>query len=305
MIPQIDELLELRHRAHTIGLGVRHRVTSSLAGLYGSVFRGRGMDFEENREYREGDEFRYIDWRVTARKGSPHLKVFREERERPVMLCVDVGAHMRFGTRGTFKSVQAARAAALLGWAATANKDRVGALLFGDAERRLEFFCANRSRSAFWRMLQGLARARHGGHGRPREDLMEALLRADRVAPTGGLMFVIGHLDLDANALRPALGRLRQRHEVVLVPVDDPADRELPDMGRVVFLDADGREVEVDTTDEDGRRRYLAAWEARRLALREVCKRLGIGLLPVATDGDVETALVDGLKYARRPRGQR
>ena len=119
--PHLDDLFELRHRAHAIGLASRHRVGSPLSGLYASVFRGQGMDYEETREYREGDEIRNMDWRVTARTGVPHLKVFREERERSVVLCVDAGPHMHFGTRGTFKCVQAARAAALLVWAATSS----------------------------------------------------------------------------------------------------------------------------------------------------------------------------------------
>ena len=119
LYPRLDDLLELRHQAHTLGLPSHHLVNSTFAGLYASVFRGAGVNFEEVREYREGDDIRYMDWKVTARTNEPHLKVFREERERSVVLCVDKGPHMAFGTRGTFKSVQAARAAALIGWAAS------------------------------------------------------------------------------------------------------------------------------------------------------------------------------------------
>ena len=113
--PRLDDLLELRHQARTLGLASHHLVNSSFSGLYASVFRGTGLDFEEVREYREGDDVRSIEWKVTARTNSPHLKVFREERERSVVLCVDQSPHMNFGSRGTFKSIQAARAAALLG----------------------------------------------------------------------------------------------------------------------------------------------------------------------------------------------
>ena len=100
--PQITDLLELRHQARTVGIASHHPVNSVLCGLYASVFRGQGMDFEEVREYQEGDEIRNMDWRVTARTGVPHLKVFREERERSVILCVDISERMAFGTRGTF-----------------------------------------------------------------------------------------------------------------------------------------------------------------------------------------------------------
>ncbi|MEW8237423.1 MAG: DUF58 domain-containing protein, partial [Candidatus Thiodiazotropha taylori] len=117
--PHIDDLLELRHQAHTLGLASHHLVNTSFSGLYASVFRGTGLDFEEVREYREGDDIRNMEWNVTARTNVPHMKIFREERERSVVLCIDRGPHMSFGTRGTFKSVQAAKAAALLGWAAS------------------------------------------------------------------------------------------------------------------------------------------------------------------------------------------
>ena len=112
MHPRLGVLLELRHQAPSLGLASPHLVNTTFSGLYASVFRGQGLNFEEVREYREGDDIRNMDWKVTARTNEPHLKVYREERERNVLLCVDHGPHMFFGTRGTFKSVQAARAAA-------------------------------------------------------------------------------------------------------------------------------------------------------------------------------------------------
>ena len=124
-LPRLDDLLELRHQAHTLGLASHHLVNSAFSGVYASVFRGQGLNFEEVREYREGDDIRNMDWKVTARTDEPHLKVYREERERSVVLCVDHGPHMHFGTRGTFKYVQATRATALLGWAANGHDDRV------------------------------------------------------------------------------------------------------------------------------------------------------------------------------------
>jgi uncharacterized protein (DUF58 family) len=300
LIPQIDELIELRHRSHALGLAARHRVTSVLAGLYASVFRGQGMNFEETREYQPGDEIRYMDWRVTARTGTPHLKVFREERERAVMLCVDTGAHMRFGTRGTFKSIQAARAAALLGWAASINKDRVGALLYGGSADELRFFAPSRARRSFWRMLQGLADQEATVPPSPEDLLTRALDSLVRVTPTGGLVILVGDLNRDVSRVEPLLGRLVQRHEVVLVPVDDPADRDIPDIGRVVFRTTDGERREINTASAEGRARYAAEWDARRGDLQRVASRLGIALIPVSTRDDVQLVLVEGLKRQRR-----
>ncbi len=300
LLPEIDELLELRHRAHAIGLGAHHRVASALSGLYASVFRGQGMDFEEAREYREGDEIRNMDWRVTARTGVPHLKVFREERERAVLLCVDVGPHMAFGTRGTFKSVQAARVAALLGWSASINRDRVGALLYGDPDRGMQFLPPSRSRRSFWRMLQALSEARENRGSSADEALYGALDKVTRGAPTGGLVFLVGDYNRDPAPIQTLLGRLVQRHEVVVIPIDDPADHEIPDIGRVVFTAPGGQRVEVDTGSEEGRFHYRRAWEGHRRALEELCANLGVPVIPVTTRDDAEEVLIQGLRRRRR-----
>lgn len=297
--PRINDLLELRHGANTIGLASRHRVNSLLAGLYLSVFRGQGMDFEEVREYQEGDEIRNMDWRVTARTGVPHLKVFREERERAVVLAVDVGAHMQFGTRGTFKNIQAARAAALLGWAASANQDRVGGLLFGDRERGLAFLRPSRGRHGLWRILR-LLTDEADAHRTAPQALQEALEKLVMSAPTGALIFVIADLNRDVNALELPLGRLSQRHEVVLLPIDDPADHSLPAMGRVQFRSLDGEAVTVDTDSRSGREAYRERWLLRRDALGHAARRLGIPVIPLPTSEDVHQALVRGLRLRAR-----
>jgi uncharacterized protein (DUF58 family) len=302
--PKIDDLLELRHQAHTVGLASHHAVNSMLCGLYRSVFRGQGMDFEEVREYREGDEIRNMDWRVTARTGTPYLKVFREERERTVVLCIDVGPHMQFGTRGTFKSIQAARAAALLGWAAYGNQDRVGALLFGNPAEPLVHFTPSRARRSLWRVLNALTREPESTYDHRSQGcgdcLVEALERVGRSVKTGALVFCVGDFNRDPTPLEEPLGRLIQRHDVVLLPVDDPADRELPAIGRVIFSAADGSQVEVDTDSSDGRLRYREAWEAQRRHLVTMARRLSADVLPVPTDKDVHQTLLTGLRLRAR-----
>jgi uncharacterized protein (DUF58 family) len=297
--PQIDDLLELRHRANTIGLASHHRVNSLLQGLYQSVFRGQGMDFEEVREYREGDEIRNMDWRVTARTGTAHLKVFREERERAVMLAVDVGPHMSFGTRGTFKSVQAARATALLGWAAAGSQDRVGTLLYGNPVTGLRFHRPSRGRRALWRTLRALTEE-DNREPHPGDPLVEALEKLNVSTPTGALIFIIGDLNRDPHQLELFLGRLGQRHEVVLVPVDDPADWDIPAMGRVLFTGPGGERMEVDTDSTAGRDAYRRRWDQRRAELGTICRRLGITLIPIATYDEIHHALIEGLRYRAR-----
>jgi uncharacterized protein (DUF58 family) len=299
--PRLDELLELRHQAHTLGLASHHLVNTTFSGLYASVFRGQGLNFEEVREYREGDDIRNMDWKVTARTNEPHLKVYREERERSVVLCVDHGPHMFFGTRGTFKSVQAARAAALLGWAANSVNDRVGGMLFGDADTGLVHFQPTKDRSALWRLLRETAnparRARQGTNW-----IEEVLKRTDRGSGTGSLIFVIADFNRDLTGMDKALGQVCQKHSVVLIPVDDPADYEIPALGRALFRNAEGRIVEIDTDDAAGQRVYRERWESRRAALTKLATRLGVAVIPVQTSHDVHLSLMSGLALRARSR---
>lgn len=300
LFPQLDDLLELRHQAHTLGLASHHLVNSSFSGLYASVFRGTGLDFEEVREYREGDDIRNMEWNVTARTNVPHLKIFREERERSVVLCIDRGPHMSFGTRGTFKSVQAAKAAALLGWAASRLHDRVGGILFGDTEQGMQYFRPTKDRRALWRLLHALTQ--EGTTHQPSQDsLAEALHRTDRGSATGALIFVIADMNREITGLEQTLGRLCQRHTLILLPVDDPADRVLPEMGRVTFVGPDGKSMEIDTGNRQARERYSRDWQDRRQRLTSLTSRLGIPLMPVNTNEEIHLALTLGLaRHFRR-----
>jgi uncharacterized protein (DUF58 family) len=299
--PELDDLLELRHQAHTLGLASRHLVNSTFSGLYASVFRGAGLDFDEVREYREGDDIRNMEWKVTARTDNPHIKVFREERERSVILCVDKGPHMSFGTRGTFKSIQAARAAALLGWAATNLQDRVGGLTFGSRDKGPTHFRPTRGRRALWRLLDSLTRPSDSPSMEP-DPLSSALNRAERGTGTGGLIFVIADFNRNTAVLEAPLGRICQSHTLVLIPVDDPTDEDLPAMGRVVFSGPNDELIEVDTNDQSGRETYREAWHYRRDKLRSIANRLGIALIPLRTNEDVHSSLTDGLMRRARTR---
>ncbi len=299
LYPRLDDLLELRHATHTLGLSSHHLVNSSFNGLYASVFRGAGVNFEEVREYREGDDIRNMDWKVTARTNSPHLKVYREERERSVVLCVDKSPHMGFGTRGTFKNVQAARAAALIGWAASRLQDRVGGLAFGDDRAGLQHYRPNRGRKSLWRLLKTLAEPGPES-ARSVDCLAGALQRASSGIPTGSLMFVIADLNRESMSLERMLGNLIQRHTVVLIPVDDPADWEIPAMGHTTFSGTDGELIEIDTDNPAARKAYREAWEARRNALLSIVHRLRIFFLPVRTDDDIHMTLMRGLEERAR-----
>lgn len=303
--PVLDDLLELRHQAQTLGLSSHHLVNSSFSGLYSSVFRGQGLNFEEVREYAEGDDIRNMDWKVTARTGDPHLKVFREERERSVMLCVDHGPHMNFGTRGTFKSVQAARAAALLGWAANGLHDRVGGILFGKQNQKQSYFRPTKDRRALWRLLNALTETEDESDESSGSEpllLADTLTKANRGVGTGGLIFVIADFNQPTPNLKKSLSQLYQHHSVVLVPVDDPADKELPDMGQALFRDPEGHLITVDTSDAAGRKAYTEQWQQRRDQLMKIANGLGIAVIPVMTNENVHRSLMHGLERRIRMR---
>lgn len=298
--PQLDDLLELRHQARALGVAASHLVNSTFTGLYASVFRGTGLDFDEVREYREGDDIRNMDWLVTARTNVPHLKVFREERQRNVLLCVDTGPHMNFGTRGTFKSIQAARCAALIGWAASKQHDRVGGVLFGNPATGTRYYRATPGRRGLWRLLRALTEPIEQGDT-DESRLIAALQQLDSGAATGSLIFVIAPLNQVTVGLERILGSLKQRHTIMLMPVDDPADSDLPAMGPVIFSNAAGELLEVDTDSEAGRQAFREDWEQRREELQQLAYRLGLGLIPINTTDDVHRTMIDGLRrYAGR-----
>jgi uncharacterized protein (DUF58 family) len=222
------------------------------------------------------------------------MKIFREERERSVVLCVDKGPHMSFGTRGTFKSIQAAKAAALLGWAASRLHDRVGGMLFGDAGMGMQYFRPTKERRALWQLLHSLT-TEGSPEKRQIDCLAQALQRADKGTSTGSLIFVIADMNREITALEQTLGRLCQHHTLVLIPVDDPANREIPEMGRVNFTSPDGDLVEIDTNNRQAREHYRSIWEKRREVLKLMTSRLGIPLMPVGTQEDIHKALARGL----------
>ena len=293
LAPELDDLLELRHGAKAIGLASRHKVNSLFSGLYTSIFRGQGMDFEEVREYQQGDEIRNMDWGVTARTGKPHLKVFREERERAVILCVEHSSQMQFGTRGTFKSVQAARAAALIGWSAAGSNERVGAVLFGNSHSGVSFYRPMRGRKALWKMLKKLTSKEEIPLTITSDRiLLEVLDKLNHHRETGALIFIVADFNHSLSEdFEQRLGHLKQRHQVVLIPVDDPADKEIPNVGKVVFVAPGGQRMLVNTRDAAGLEKYKQQWQENRQNLINITQRLGLMFIPISTTEDIHHTL--------------
>jgi uncharacterized protein (DUF58 family) len=208
---------------------------------------------------------------------------------------------MVFGTRGTFKTVQAARAAALIGWAASRLNDRVGGMAFGDPQVGLQHFRPARGRRALWQLLRTLT-VTASEQEASIDCLAGALQRATRGVPTGSLVFVIADLNREVRDLERVLGNLVQRNSVVLLPVDDPADWEIPPMGPMTFTGSDGTLIEIDTDDIGAQREYRTAWHRRRETLKAIAHRLNIVLMPIRTDEEIHLSLIHSLEQRARSR---
>jgi uncharacterized protein (DUF58 family) len=278
------ELISLRPRCHALRLPMRQAAASALAGAYRSRFRGRGVDFLESRNYQPGDDIRNMDWRVTARTGRAHTKVFQEERERPVLVVLDAGPSLFFGTRRRLKSVAAGQLAAAVAWAAVRRGDRIGGFLFAPGRHR-ELRPAGGRRGAM-RMIQSLVdwlQPEQPIQSAP-EPLSVALERVRHTVRPGSLVIVISDFfGLDESCNRH-VSRLRQHNDVIGCQVLDPAEHSLPP-GRYPITDGEQSTV-MDTGQPASRRRYETMGlkhlnEPRRLFQKHQC-----GWLVLNTDED-------------------
>jgi uncharacterized protein (DUF58 family) len=284
-------LIRLSGPARAIALDVL-RVNSLQTGAYVSRFRGRGMEFDESRPYQPGDDPRSIDWRVTARSTTAYTKLFREERERPVLVAVDLRANMHFATRGCFKSVNASRAAALIAWAAHHRGDRLGGLVFGDTTHR-ELKPRLGRRSAL-RFVHELAEHRDWDRQGPATDgadsFTQAMSALRRVARPGSLVVVISDFTGFTRKAQSYLSSVARHSEVLAVFLNDPIERELPPPGRYRLV-SDDDELAIDTYAAPARRDYEHAFEERLHELERFCQTYHIHLMAMSTDDDPVSTL--------------
>lgn len=298
---RLDDLIGQRIAARSLVLAASRKVSAAQAGVKTSRFRGRGVDYVESRGYQPGDDIRSMDWRVTARSGRPHTKVFQEERERSVLLLVDHAASMRFGTRVCFKSVQAARAAALIAWSAIRGGDRVGAVGFGSGVTgevrpaggpRGVLHCLRAL--ADW---DALARVERDAGPAP---LSQALERARRLARPGSLIVLLTDgFSSDAAAEAP-LARLAGHGDVRLLLMTDALELAAPPRGRyAVALGGVRRWLEFDTAGTETQ--WTDAFRQRRELLLQQARRLGVTPIAVDTRDDLTRCLAPlGLALATR-----
>ena len=290
-------LIRLNGPARAIALDVL-RVNSLQTGAYVSHFRGRGMEFDESRPYQPGDDPRSIDWRVTARSTTAYTKLFREERERPVLVMVDLRASMHFATKGCFKSVNASRAAALLAWAAHHRGDRLGGLIFGDTTHRE--LKPKLGRQAALRFVHQLVehpdwQVRERPDGSDGEmQLTQAMSSLRRVARPGSLVVILSDFQGLSRTAQSYLSSVARHNEVLALFINDPIERELPPPGRYRLV-AGEDEMAIDTFTKAARADYKNAFEERSHELEVFCHRYGIHLMPLSTEDDPVATLQTAL----------
>ncbi len=277
------ELIALRPRCNALSLPMHRPAASSLAGAYRSRFWGRGMDFIESRVYQPGDDIRNMDWRVTARTGKAHTKIFQEERERPVLIVLDAGSSLFFGTRKRLKSVAAGYLAAAVAWTAVRRGDRVGSFMFAPGVHR-EIRPAGGRRGAM-RVIKDLVEWLDPEKERTgQESLSSALEGVRHAVRPGSLVIIISDffgLDEDCNR---HLSRLRQHNDVIGCQVVDPAEKTLA-AGRYPISDGMHNSM-LDTTSEKAKSRFDDMSMHHSLDPKRIFQRHQCGWVVMNTNDD-------------------
>jgi uncharacterized protein (DUF58 family) len=283
----LAELIEMRHRVREVQLFSTPSRRSPLIGLHHSKLRGRGVDFDQVRVYQAGDDVRTIDWRVTARTQEPHTKLFHEERERPIFIMVEQSRRLFFGSGLMFKSVMAAQAAALVGWAALAHNDRVGGLVFGDNEHYE--IKPRRSKQSLLQLLNRLVRVNQSLHTEAvadRDTFGIALRRAREVLRPGSLAIILCDERALSDSAEQQLSLLSKHCDLLLLPISDPLDHALPAAGLLRFAER-GAQLELDTLNPDLRQTYRAQGEARLARWERLAQKLRVSLMPLSTQREM------------------
>jgi uncharacterized protein (DUF58 family) len=273
---------ELMKKVRQIEIRTKRLVNDSFAGEYHSIFKGRGMAFDEVRPYQPGDDVRSIDWNVTARTGEPYVKRYVEERELTVMLLVDASASESFGSAGRFKREVAAELAAVLSFAATTNNDRVGLLIFTD---RTELYIPPRKgRKHVLRVVRELLafEPQHTG-----TDIKRALDEVNQILKRRSIIFLVSDFLADPENYRRALAITNRRHDVIAVDLHDPLEREWQDVGLLALEDPEtGDIVWADTGSGAWRDAFASRVRELEAAKTKVMNEAKVDRVRVRTDVD-------------------
>jgi uncharacterized protein (DUF58 family) len=285
----MEDARDILKKIRRLELKTRGMVNAVFSGQYRSVFKGRGMNFEEVREYQPGDEVRTIDWNVTARfgevRGEAYVKKFTEERELIVMLVVDVSASGNFGSVHLSKRELAAEVASMLAFSAIRNNDKVGLLLFSD---HVELFIApKKGRIHTLRIIREILFFEPAGRG---TDPAVALHHLNRLLHRRSVVFLLS--DFQAPDFSKELAITSRRHDLIAIPIVDPREAELPDVGRITLEDAEtGEQLEINTSDRATRLMFQTAMGQTAAGRLKEFRQKRIDTISLQTDEDYVPAL--------------
>jgi uncharacterized protein (DUF58 family) len=285
---------EILKKIRALEIKTKGLVQTVFAGDYHSVFKGRGMNFEDVREYQPGDEIRAIDWNVTARLGAAFVKKFTEERELTVVLVVDVSASGKFGSVSQSKRELAAEVACLLAFSAIRNNDKVGLLLFSD---RVELFIPpKKGRSHTLRIIREILFFEPAGRGTAPALALDYL---NKVVTRRAVVFFVS--DFQTGDFSRELSVSGRRHDFIAIHVQDQREEMLPNVGIITLEDAEtGEQIEINTADRTTRARFSALAETRRAELNRTLRRNSIDAISLRTGEDYLPALRSFFKQRER-----
>jgi uncharacterized protein (DUF58 family) len=281
---------ELLKKVRMIEIKTKGLSSQVFSGEYHSAFKGRGMTFSEVREYAHGDEIRTIDWNVTARFGTPHVKVFEEERELTVMLLVDMSASQVFGSDGQLKKEIIAELCAVIAFSATQNNDKIGALLFSDKTEL--FIPPAKGKKHILRIIRELLELKPESK---KTNISEALRHYTNAIKKRSIGFVIS--DFEDEDFEQSLKVANKRHDLVALNVFDKNEKELPNMGVVQMQDNEsGEEFWVNTGSKKVRTKYKANFLKKQAELKELFRKNGIDYTTIQTDKEYVKPLINLFK---------
>jgi len=277
----MTDVKELMAKVGKIRILTDKLIDDQLAGDYHSTFKGQGVEFDEVRPYLVGDDVRTIDWNVTAKTGVPYIKRFSEERELTILFMVDVSGSQGYGSAGRSKMELAAEATALLALTAIRNQDKIGLVLFSD--KIVKYIPPRKGRDSVMRLVREVLAAEDGAEGGT--DVAAALRFLEGVQKRRAVVFLVSDFLADRSGYERLLRAASRRHDVVCVPVSDPAESELPDVGLVEMEDAEtGELVLVDTSSAAVRRSFAERAAGEKEDLVRFFAKNGIDAMPISTD---------------------
>jgi uncharacterized protein (DUF58 family) len=301
---ELDDLVRLQHKASGFSFLPRQPVHSILSGQHTSKLRGRGLNFEELRNYLPGDDTRNIDWKVTARTRTPYVRVYTEEKDRTVWLLIDQRIGMFFGSRQRMKSVVAAEVAAISAWRVLSAGDRVGALVFNDTE--ISVIRPHRSRERVMQILKQVVKKNRAlsANNDLKPDagkLNEALKQVSILARHDCLVCLITDGDGINPETRKHITRLSEHNDVLTALVFDPLEKDMPAAGRLRFADGEGQ-LEADTSNRKLRSAFQGEFEKRLERIQSASRRFSIPVLALDTISPVPDQIRDALGHHQATR---